>query len=83
MTGGNGFDRRRFCRRMQSISNSIAMVAVLVTYPVLAIASEAEPPTISGPSQFASRCALCHGDDALGTDRAPALLNNRQLRGRS
>jgi PQQ-dependent dehydrogenase (methanol/ethanol family) len=35
------------------------------------------------PAQFGSNCAVCHGGDAQGTDRAPALTNNRRLRGRS
>jgi len=32
---------------------------------------------------FAERCASCHGDDASGTDRAPALARSRRLRTRS
>ncbi|MGA2366540.1 MAG: c-type cytochrome, partial [Steroidobacteraceae bacterium] len=55
----------------------MAMVAALATHAVQGMASEA---VIDEPPQFASTCALCHGGDAQGTDRAPAL-NNRQLRG--
>src|ERR1700730_10073582 len=33
--------------------------------------------------QFARLCAACHGAGASGTDRGPALVNNRGLRGRS
>ena len=32
---------------------------------------------------FVDRCAVCHGSDAMGTDRGPALVNNRRLRARS
>jgi PQQ-dependent dehydrogenase (methanol/ethanol family) len=35
------------------------------------------------PALFGQSCAVCHGGDAEGTDRAPALLNNRQLRATS
>ena len=30
---------------------------------------------------FAQTCALCHGGDGRGTDRAPSLVNNEHLRG--
>ncbi len=43
-----------------------------------AVAGSVEP-----PPQFASICAVCHGGDGGGTDRAPALLNNRRLRSQS
>jgi PQQ-dependent dehydrogenase (methanol/ethanol family) len=36
---------------------------------------------IHAPAQFSQSCAVCHGGDAEGTDRAPALINNRDLRG--
>ena len=38
---------------------------------------------IPAPPVFGSNCAVCHGGDAQGTDRAPALLNSRRLRGQS
>ncbi len=63
---------------MKSLAVSTAMVAALTTHAAQAMAPEA---AINEPAQFASTCALCHGGNALGTDRAPALLNNRQLRG--
>jgi PQQ-dependent dehydrogenase (methanol/ethanol family) len=66
--------------RMKSLCVSMAMVAALSTHAAQAMAPEAEAPAINAPAQFASTCALCHGGDAQGTDRAPALLNNRQLR---
>jgi len=33
------------------------------------------------PPLFAQICALCHGGDAHGTDRAPSLVNTDHLRG--
>jgi PQQ-dependent dehydrogenase (methanol/ethanol family) len=38
---------------------------------------------IHAPAQFGQNCAVCHGGDAEGTDRAPALVNSRDLRGSS
>jgi PQQ-dependent dehydrogenase (methanol/ethanol family) len=32
---------------------------------------------------FNDRCGICHGADATGTDRGPALVNNRRLGSRS
>jgi PQQ-dependent dehydrogenase (methanol/ethanol family) len=38
---------------------------------------------IHAPEQFGQSCAVCHGGDAEGTDRAPSLTNSRHLRGSS
>jgi mono/diheme cytochrome c family protein len=35
------------------------------------------------PPRFGQTCALCHGGDAEGTDRAPSLAGNKVLRGLS
>ena len=32
---------------------------------------------------YVQRCAVCHGDNAAGSDRGPALARSRHLRGRS
>ena len=37
----------------------------------------------SARQSFEQRCGVCHGADAGGTDRGPALLGNRRLRMRS
>jgi PQQ-dependent dehydrogenase (methanol/ethanol family) len=37
----------------------------------------------SAKLMFEQRCAVCHGADAGGTDRGPALMGNRRLRMRS
>jgi PQQ-dependent dehydrogenase (methanol/ethanol family) len=44
--------------------------------------TEAESPR-SGQALFAQRCAGCHGENAGGTDRGPALRDNRTLRQRT
>jgi PQQ-dependent dehydrogenase (methanol/ethanol family) len=38
------------------------------------------PPSPPPPPQFIQTCALCHGNDARGTDRAPNLANAADLR---
>src|ERR1035438_7285595 len=38
---------------------------------------------LSPASQFSKLCEGCHGPGATGTDRGPALINNRGLRNRS
>ena len=35
------------------------------------------------PEPYAKLCASCHGEAATGTERGPALLDNRSLRSRS
>ena len=42
---------------------------------------QSQPPPVQAPPLFTRTCTLCHGTDAQGTDRAPALLNSDQLRG--
>ena len=32
---------------------------------------------------FNDRCGICHGGEAMGTDRGPALVNNRRLGSRT
>ena len=46
-----------------------------VPFPAL---SQGTPP--QAPPQFIQTCALCHGSDAAGTDRAPALAGVVALR---
>ena len=41
------------------------------------------PPPPPPPPEFLQVCALCHGNDARGSDRAPALLHAPDLRGAS
>jgi PQQ-dependent dehydrogenase (methanol/ethanol family) len=38
------------------------------------------PPPPPAPQQFLQICSLCHGNDARGTDRAPALSHSPDLR---
>lgn len=41
----------------------------------------AELATVPQPQRFGATCALCHGGNAAGTDRAPSLIGNKVLRG--
>src|SRR5262245_61103518 len=34
----------------------------------------------TAPPDYGKLCAICHGEAADGTDRGPALVNNRSLR---
>jgi PQQ-dependent dehydrogenase (methanol/ethanol family) len=43
--------------------------------------AQSEPPDAA--KLYAQRCAACHGDDALGSDRGPALSRSRTLRTRT
>ncbi len=43
----------------------------------------AELAAVPQPQRFGETCALCHGSDAEGTDRAPSLVGNKVLRGLS
>ncbi len=45
-------------------------------------AAEAQPEGGEGARQYTALCAGCHGEAAGGTDRGPALVNNRGLRRR-
>src|SRR5260370_24896053 len=47
------------------------------------LCSQATAQEPSADQQFAKLCGACHGAGASGTDRGPALVNNRGLRGRS
>jgi PQQ-dependent dehydrogenase (methanol/ethanol family) len=39
------------------------------------------PDIARGTTLFADRCASCHGQGAIGGDKAPALADNRRVRG--
>ena len=42
------------------------------------------PLLAQGPEKlFSEQCAVCHGEDAHGTDRAPSLAGSRRVRSRS
>jgi mono/diheme cytochrome c family protein len=56
---------------------TLAGALVLGCVPIPAF-SQGPPP--QAPPQFIQTCALCHGSDAAGTDRAPALAGVIALR---
>ena len=57
------------------------VVAALPAWPQGASHPQPAPQTQEAPRQFTKVCALCHGADARGTDRAPSLVNTARLRG--
>ena len=61
------------------------MMAAIVFSPVLLrgqnTAAQANP--ADGKRLFGENCSGCHGADALGSDKAPALAGNRSLTNRS
>ena len=57
----------------------VALVACLPTSP-------AQSPTVASagtPAQYGQTCSVCHGEGGEGTDRGPALVGSRRLRGQS
>lgn len=78
----------RACRLRPAI-RLLLFLAAFAFASTSALVAQEPGPTISrsavdaGKAQFSSMCVLCHGSDAGGTDRGPALTNDRQLRGLS
>jgi PQQ-dependent dehydrogenase (methanol/ethanol family) len=68
--------------RSKALYGAVASV-VLSLYTSLGAAQNAGSAATHAAAQFGQTCAVCHGGDAEGTDRAPALVNNRRLRGTS
>ena len=60
----------------------LALLAILLV-PAVTWGQDTASVIDKAPAPFGQTCAVCHGGDAEGTDRAPALLGNRQLRGKS
>ncbi len=60
-------------------------LTLVIAAALILAATAAHPQSASGQRQgaqdFAATCSLCHGGDARGTDRAPSLVNNNELRG--
>ena len=61
----------------------ICFLVIALLTPATGTAQDAISSIGKAPFPFGQTCAVCHGGDAEGTDRAPALLGNRQLRGKS
>ena len=74
----------------------MALAAVIFIFASAAAAQQFGPPNLppsppgppltpaavsTGKARFNVMCVVCHGSNAVGTDRAPALVNNRELRG--
>ncbi len=56
----------------------MTMAFPFVLFPALNAAQSSSDS--QAKAQFERTCAVCHGSDALGTDRAPTLANSRNLR---
>jgi PQQ-dependent dehydrogenase (methanol/ethanol family) len=61
---------------------SWALVVILTQVPALqaAVQSPGETDLYSTRQQFDRLCQGCHGEGGVGGDRAPALINNQELR---
>ena len=66
-----------------SAARIIWMPRVIATVMAIAHPSSAEPTAVARPAQFGTSCSVCHGGEGEGTDRAPSLMSNRELRGQS
>jgi PQQ-dependent dehydrogenase (methanol/ethanol family) len=64
------------------VASRLLAAAAWLSLSMAAGAQEGSPPG-KAPEPFGRNCAVCHGGDAQGTDRAPPLQNSRSLRGRS
>ncbi len=67
------------------ITNSLCtwlLTATCFGMPIAACAADT-PLATAVPAEFGVNCSVCHGGAGEGTDRAPALQNNRMLRGKS
>src|SRR5258708_18954331 len=65
-----------------------ARILVLVSLSAASFFSQAPPmfsqaPPIDARKLYASQCSGCHGADARGTDRGPALAASKSVRARS
>jgi PQQ-dependent dehydrogenase (methanol/ethanol family) len=72
----------------RELAKAFFLLAALVALataasPAAAQQTDSETPAASARGQFERTCALCHGNNAEGTDRGPALANNRRLRSSS
>jgi PQQ-dependent dehydrogenase (methanol/ethanol family) len=70
------------------VPNRLSIARIHLFFAVMllqaaASADDALPSIGKAPAPFGQTCAVCHGGDAQGTDRAPALLGSRQLSGKS
>jgi PQQ-dependent dehydrogenase (methanol/ethanol family) len=50
------------------------------TQPPVRYGAPPQAAAVPAPPQFTRTCALCHGNDGRGTDRAPTMVNSAHLR---
>ena len=58
------------------------ILRTLIAGAVFALTTLAAPDAASTKQLYTQMCSVCHGADASGTDRGPALAGNRRLRTR-
>ena len=65
-------------------ASRVSLIPILFLSAVAIFSVSAAPDTNPNPTLqlYAQRCSVCHGADAGGTDRGPALTGNRRLRAR-
>ena len=52
----------------------------LIPLALIGVVGSAAAQNPSAEQLFSEHCAACHGDDAAGTDRGPALARSREFR---
>jgi len=69
-------------RKFAKAPRLLASFAIVFLPPALSAAQAADSSAqiASAREQFQRTCALCHGSNAEGSDRGPALASNRRLR---
>lgn len=60
-----------------------ALAGILLAFGSAGSARAAGVAMVKQPPLFGATCAVCHGSSAEGTERAPSLVNNYFLRGKS
>jgi PQQ-dependent dehydrogenase (methanol/ethanol family) len=60
-----------------------ALCGILLVFGSTGPSRAASAAAVKQPPEFADTCAVCHGGSAEGTERAPSLVNNYYLSGKS
>jgi PQQ-dependent dehydrogenase (methanol/ethanol family) len=67
----------------RAVVGRLLLTAAWLLLSMAARSQEGDSPLGKTPEPFGHSCAVCHGGDAQGTDRAPPLQSSRSLRGKS
>src|ERR1700737_1451682 len=77
----SGISAQEMKRRFAVIAAVFAGFAVFGTGIEISGQQTSTTDISRGSALFADRCASCHGEGAIGGDKAPALASNRRVRG--